>query len=420
MSRSPIVVGLGLLLGCPTSQSPIVELSGTGGTGGTTQGSETGAELCGPEEFDIMGHCYHRVDVPDILSFTAVVAGDFDGDEVTDIVATCDEDRTPAALCFFSVNGSVVKTELPWSVTYPSVNAADFDGDGRSDVLVSTQYQLGVFTFDGVSFQEHSQLRHDSDLVEPPDHFLYPAFPIDLDQDGKAEIVTGSGDFGFRVWRFDEVAVKWVPTGERMPLFGCGDLADARIADLDGDELPEFIAIGSHNNCDAGLSPGTGWNRVSVFTPNGVELVEAGDFASELAAERIEIADFDGDQIPDLLVAALENMMLFRGNGDRSFKTPIPIPGFAYFGYGSGPRAADFDLDGFSELLAPQKNEPYHILVGLPSPAIVPIPEHIRTVVLLEDIDDDGRPDFANFSIGSPDRYHLVLTLSGSTPPMKP
>ena len=78
------------------------------------------------------------------------------------------------------------------------------------------------------------------------------------------------------------------------------------------------MALGSHNNCDANLAPGNGWNRVSVFTkdPIAVELTPLADFAAELAAElaadRLDVADFNnGDDAPDLVVAATENMMLF-------------------------------------------------------------------------------------------------------------
>ena len=392
-----------------------LETSGTTGAASASSGGETGVDGCSAEQFAILGHCYRRVDFPAIRWTRTVAAADMDDDGRTDLVMTCDGVEVPQAVCMLRVNtdASVVRKDVEWlGGPLPFVGPADFDADGIADVLVSNLYKFAVYSLGPTGFEVHSEFVFDPEVHDPGDAWVYPALPIDLEQDGRAEIVAGSSFNGFRVLRFDGGASQWVPSGERYTLFGCGNIADAKVADLDGDGAPELLAIGSHNDCDANMSPGTGWNRVSVFTANGSKLVDDGSFPAELAARRLEVADFDGDKRLDLLVAADEDMMLFRGKGDRSFAAPLPIPGMAKF-YGSGPRAGDFDLDGTSEILVEQEDYLYSLLVGLPAPAKLPMPEHINAVELLHDVDEDGRPDFVTIDAPPDQEYHLVLTLSG-------
>lgn len=396
------------------------ELSGTSTSGSTTSTGSTGAGgACGPEEFKILEHCYHRVDVPDLVFSQDAVVADFDGDTATDLATTCEGDMQSFALCVFAANAgsTVVRTDLSWiGGPSPTLSAADFDDDGSPEILVSTLYHFAVFSLEAGSLVQHSELVYDFDTMQDPaDAYIHPTWAVDLDADGSAEVVAGSGFNGLRVWRFDAISSAWVPSGDRHSLFGCGDVADGRVADLDGDTVPEFVALGSHNNCDANMQPGSGWNRVSVFTADGVELVPSGDFAAEMPASKLEIGDFDGDAIPDLVVAGDENMMVFRGVGDRTFDKAIPVPGLAHF-TGTGPHAADINLDGFDEGLVQQADGTYHLLMGLPEPGIVPMPQHIRLVMLLTDVDDDGRPDFVSRTKGMDGKFHVVLTLSGTLP----
>jgi hypothetical protein len=403
---------------------PIAEPSGTTGTTAaltateptTTSGGSSTAE-CGLEEFDILGHCYRRIDVPEIVSSRAAAAADFDGDSATDLALICEGDVEPFALCVFALNsgGSIEKADLDWLTGYtPHLGVADFNDDGKPDILVSDMYHFAVFSVEATGLVLLSELAYNSSIHDLADAWMYPATPIDLDQDGAAEVVAGSGWNGLRVWRFDDVLSQWTPVGDRLPLFGCGDLADGRVADLDGDSAPEFVAIGSHNNCDESKQPGSGWNRISVFSAANGELTPVGDFAAELPGQRLTIADFDGDEILDLLVAADTDMMAFRGLGDRTFDSPIPIPGLANF-TGTGPHAADFNLDGFSEALVEQEGA-YRLLMALPEPDVVPMPAYIRLVLLVADLDDDGRPDFVSRLTGPDQKIHLILTLSASPP----
>lgn len=228
-------------------------------------------------------------------------------------------------------------------------------------------------------------------------------------------MVAGSEVFGFRVWRFDPMAGQWVASGPRLSLFGCGDLAHGKVADLDGDGLPEFVAIGSHNNCGANVPTDPAWNRVSVFTAVGVEMVPAGDFPAGLAARRLELVDYDGDGVLDLVVAADEDMMAFRGLGDRTFAPPVSVPKLADFN-GTPPFGADIDLDGVGEVMVEDYLGPYTLLMGWPTPEAQPLPDYFEALLGVADVDDDGRPDFVSRALRPDDRIYLVLTLSSPAP----
>lgn len=412
---SGILVGL---LGVAVCQSSRMELTGsteTAGddTGASTQTGDTGSGLCMSGDFEILGICYHQNEIPNILSARYVTSGDFDGNQALDLAMTCRGTSEPFGICFLSLDGNVIKHDIDWlSSGDARVHAGDFNDDGVDDVLVSEMYRFAVFSLDQGAFVQLNSSVYDGDVHDIEDSLMFPAIPIDLDQDGRAEVVAGSGFAGIRVWQFDALNSEWLPSGERHGLFGCGDLADARVVDLDDDATPELLTLGSHNNCDANMSPGSNWNRISVFTrkPNALELDPAVDFAAELAAQRFDIADFNnGDNAPDLIVTSATDMMLFLGNGDKTFDPPTPIPDLARF-VGTGPHAADFNGDDIDELVVEHDAAAYHVLVGLPSPQILTLPTSITAVRLVVDLNEDGHDDIVSLSASGD--YPLIISLS--------
>lgn len=362
-------------------------------------------------DFEILGQCYHQTEITNINGALAIAAADFDGNQTTDLIMTCRGTGDTFGICFLALDGTVIKKDLDWlSTAHAEVHAGDFNGDGLAEVLVSDVYHFAIFAIEDGSFVEKgSALGEFAD--DTADALIFPAFPIDVDGDGSAEIVAGSGFNGFRLWTFNNDKEKWVSVGDRHSLFGCGDLADAHVIDLNGDATPELLALGSHNNCDANLEPGSQWNRISVFAKkNGaVELEPLGDFPVELPARFFDVADFNnGDNAPDLIAGDNSDMMMFLGNGNGTFDPPVPIPGLAHFG-GVGPLAGDFNGDGIDEIVAEQFAGAFHVLAGLPNPQVVQLPPSVSLVQLLADLNGDGRVDIV--SLDALD-FQLVLSLS--------
>ena len=305
--------------------------------------------------------------------------------------------------------------DLEWLETgVAQIYTADFDGDGDLDILVSEWYRFAVFSVVDGEFVLQTEFVQDPSVHDGADSLMFPAIPIDIDQDGHAEVVAGSSYFGVRVWRFDAQVPAWIPAGDRHSLFGCGDLQDARVTDLDGDSFPELVALGSHNNCDEGPEQSSSeWNRISLFTGNAskTDLIPSGSFAAKIEAHSLDVGDFNGDQIPDIVAADnLKDMMVFLGDGVGSFESPLPLVGLAEF-TGTGPHTADLDADGTDEIIVEAKSGVWRVLMGLPLPGIFELPTSVTVIRLVQDLDQDSHADIVSLA-KSDGQWRLVLTLS--------
>jgi hypothetical protein len=416
-----------LLCACPPQQQQMANFgASSSGASGSSSGdsSDSGSsgsggsqeEVCGPGEFTIVDQCYHQELVSSILWPRSVVAGDFDGNVSLDLAMTCRGTSTPFGLCLLLFpTGLITKMDLDWLETgFAQVYTADFDGDETLDILVSEWGRFAVFSVVAGEFVLQTEFVHDPNVHDGADSLMFPAIPIDIDQDGRAEVVAGSSYFGIRVWRFDAQVPAWIPAGDRHSLFGCGDLQDARVTDLDGDSFPELVALGSHNNCDEGPGQSSSeWNRISLFTGNAnkTDLISSGSFAAKLKAYSLDVGDFNGDQVPDIVAAdSLKDMMVFLGDGVGSFDPPLPLIGFAEF-TGTGPHTADFDGNGTDELIVEEENGFWRILMGLPFPGAFDLPSSVSVIRLVQDLNQDSHADIVSLA-KSDGQWRLVVTLS--------
>lgn len=405
---------LALLAACPSGREPHLELEASSGAGDSTGASGLS---CAGDDVAVLDRCARAIMVPQIEWAESAAAGDFDGDGAVDLALVCRGAVEFRGLCVWSLDGTVTRLDLEWLRTYPEVHAADFDGDGRPDILVSELFRFAVYSLHNGALTLRSELSFDQEIHDPADAAVFPTRPIDVDGDGRAEVAAGGLFTGVRLWRMDAQAGAWVPSGPRHELSGCGEMKDARVTDLDADGAPELIAFGSHNDCDEGpLAPGGAWNRVHIFTSDAANhtLVLDSTLAAELPAWYVDVGDLNGDDQPDLIVADEgDGMMMFPGNGDRSFGDVLPLLGYAGFS-GTGPVVADFDADGIDELLVEQNDHSYRILVGLLPPRSfeVPLPSPFPWVLLAPDLDQDGRADIVA-NVGDHGDYHLAVILSG-------
>jgi hypothetical protein len=218
----------------------------------------------------------------------------------------------------------------------------------------------------------------------------------DIGDDGNVSILLGNGDGTFQ-------AALNVAAGKNPFSIAVGD--------FNGDGRSDLVVA---NN---GMDPGNGWlpGTVSVLFGNGDgTFQEHVDYATGIGPESVTVGDFNGDQVPDLAVAALLGVVsVLLGNGDGTFK--------AHVDYAAGGRAvavADFNQDGKADLAVAGG-----ILEGNGDGTFQPAGYapwpccgiRIGTSVASGDLNDDGKLDLAVAfaTLGNPS-YSFVSVLLGN------
>ncbi|NWG12641.1 MAG: VCBS repeat-containing protein [Acidobacteria bacterium] len=296
------------------------------------------------------------------LRLQAIVAVDWDGDGVTDLLGLTAKER----IIFRGTSEGLREIERhPGGGLQLAVG--DFDGNGRTDCAVLTDEAIWLYT-DGDWARpvcSVSGLRHATAFAAG-----------DLDHDGYQDLAIAVG--GEQGCEFAESMIVWNGPGgldrrerTRLPTVSASCV---EVADLDLDEYPEVIFGNHHAEGDLSIPSFVYWNergdfhlaRRSMLPTRGVVKVRA--------------ADVNGDGVPDLLFANTEG-------GRRAGLNP----NYIYWGDGSrnyGPERA------------------------------TEIPSYYSTGSFQADLDDDGWPDIGfnegRFSISKPDTLHGVYLYWGS------
>lgn len=270
--------------------------------------------------------------------------GVIDAEDVPDVVFTTWASDTLVGL---SGDDGHVLFEYTGYSGYYGVAIADVDGDGESEIIASnTNYQVVVVNADGTT-------EWISAGQSAP---LYPTV-ADLDGDGRAEIIANGelldGENGHVLATFTGSFNFDVPV----------------VADLDGDGSQEFMF--HHTGYD---SAGTElWSHVTIWTatdytaiadvnvdgsPDVVSIavddvniydrrgILQGTFVvPELPVGPQAIADFDGDDVPEIAMAGDGWLLVLELDGTELWRMASPDDGFA------APSAFDFDGDGIYEVL---------------------------------------------------------------------
>jgi hypothetical protein len=193
----------------------------------------------------------------------------------------------------------------------------------------------------------------------------------DFDADGDLDIATLSGggrlsvsinQGGGRFVTTEQAGVDFpgepVPYGPRPP----------HAADFDGDGLVDLVVYGDRGSgCGATVLSSTGDGSFNIGSS-----IEATTYGAEprLRCRQLEIADFNGDAVPDIALAFTHLPLnpdddyltgafnVFLGRGDGTFEPPSfsrfsPDPTGRDYYVSAGMTSGDFDGDGITDLAFP-------------------------------------------------------------------
>jgi FG-GAP-like repeat/FG-GAP repeat len=229
-----------------------------------------------------------------------LAAGDFNGDGRLDLVVTINNPQIGLSLLTGNGDGTfAAPVNFPNASSFdsPAVAAVDLNNDGKLDVVIAHQIAC----------------------------YVAPCVTTDL-----ISVMIGNGDGTFQPSRE-------IPVGRGMSEIAVGDYNRDGFKDL---------AIGGTQG-QVYLLHGVG-DGTFVQQPTVAAVVDP----SFIPVTDIDAADFNGDSIPDLVVAVPHNgsrTAILIGNGDGTFRTPLVLTS-PHLNLPQQVAVADYNGDGFQDL----------------------------------------------------------------------
>lgn len=270
--------------------------------------------------------------------------------------------------------------------TSANVSIGDIDRDGHLDILLvkgrhwPLEEQVLLGRGDG-TFRPAYPLGAAADRS-------YTGALVDVDRDGDLDVVVSNDKPDAKLVHLNDGSGRFAPGGT----FGAPEwpTRQLRIVDLDGDSLPDAILANRH-----GRSAGPSYLCFGVA---------GGRFASACtplppgSATSIAVADFNGDQAPDLVVPHRDGgqgfVYLNDGRGGFAQRRPFGPPDAEM----RSAEPADMDGDGRLDLVVIDERTGPAILHGRADGsfgAAVPLGAGGATpyAIAVADLDRNGRPD---------------------------
>jgi hypothetical protein len=276
---------------------------------------------------------------PAIATPMAVV--DINGDGEPDLAAFTGSSFNPGSVAIMLGNGdgsfmdmkSVAQASSQYAVTFAV--AADFNGDGKLDLAVgepgSPNGQVSVELGKGNG-------TFGQPIVSPLSTTANPNFMLagDFNGDRKSDLVVLDSGNGFQVLLGNGDGS--FGTAVDTPLsYTVGSLA---VGDFDKDGKADLVVIPFNNG-----SP-----SLNIYLSNGDGTFTLGQQYVVYFNSLVSVADVNGDGNPDLVVTSNNNnLLVFLGNGDGTFKNPVLGPIDSYI---SLPIIGDFNGDGKLDIAA--------------------------------------------------------------------
>jgi VCBS repeat protein len=323
--------------------------------------------------------------------------------------------------------GALADYPAPWG---QDVVAGDFNGDGRLDLVVThndPQITFSLLTGNGNGTFNAAVSFPNTSGFDSPD-----VVAADLNNDAKLDLVVAhnANCFGSGCVIANTISVilgngdgTFQPTREINVGRGTGHTA---VGDFNRDGIKDLAIAGSSSQLYRLFGVGDG-----TFIQQPTLTLTADTFGVE--GTDVDVADFNGDTIQDLVVAIGTNgsrTAILIGNGDGTFRPPLIItePNINIPQYQA---VADYNGDGFQDLalsLGDGNTGLMEILNGNGDgtfqPLVMYLPPPPTSVggssIVAADFNGDNKADIAIGRAGAFPGFLVLINSTGAAPPATP
>jgi len=246
---------------------------------------------------------------------------------------------------------------------------ADLDQDGFAEVI----YRNHVFDHEGhlkwAGTKKSGSAGHGGLPV-----------PVDLDGDGRLEVSAGLTAYrsdGTVLWDREDKGFDGLPA----------------IADFEGDGTPEVVVHNGKLIILNGEDGTDAYPDIELPFPMMGCTDQNMDDCSTPIPTAVALADFDGDNLPEIAVSNRSFLLLYEADGTEKWRVPI-----SDFTGASGPSAFDFEGDGIAEVVYADEQSAF-ALRGNNGMNIYTSPRSSRTIFEYPAIADTDRDGHANMVV---------------------
>lgn len=361
-----------------------------------------------------------------------LVVDDLDRDGVDDVVLVSTRD-TVSILYGSSSSATLFEAPLVVSIGKRLRGAAvgDTNQDGMLDVVVADERLRGAFLIESRSSRSFATPRFVPTGIKP-----YSVAVADIDHLGGADLVVGERRTGVVSILLNRSS----QTFAHGPRLASGDgLAHIRCSDLDGDSLPELIAVSAGRFGQITIFPG-------LESRGAIAYSDSISFPTDANRAELVIGDVDDNGTMDLALLSgtrgrdtsrIEVAMIAADNGVAAtdvVDTPCPRYGRNRRCHGRGLAAADFDGDGILDLAVGLRNQSSAGRYGTQRAGLVsflrgrgdtfvpdgvaPWLERAPEAIAAGDFNGDGRPDIVAIT-RTRSRLQAMVNLSSPGPTVR-